>query len=304
MCRVDYAEAREGFFAPRAPDAPPPALPNRSPARQLRDAIEPLATICWWSEPAYDVYAALGLDFLTGYVWSRASVLGEPDPGVVAAAFGVFEPGAIVGLLQAARDACSLEQIRRARLEGAVAALRPVLGEQPETTGVITSIKRGLEAARPLGRPFFAGLAGLPWPEDELGQLWHACAMLREYRGDGHLAACVSVGLDGIEANILTELWVGWTLSEYTGTRAWAPEAMEAAADRLRARGLLDGETLSDKGRAFRAGLEDTTDAAVQTVIDAIGDDLKGVIHQTDAWSQAIVQRGWFPPDPYKRASG
>lgn len=79
---MDCAEAREAFFAPRAPDAPPPALPSRSPARQLRDAIEPLATICWWSEPAYGAYAAFGLDFLTGYVWLRLSVLGEPDRGV------------------------------------------------------------------------------------------------------------------------------------------------------------------------------------------------------------------------------
>lgn len=301
---MDYAEARAAFFAPRAPDAPPPALPSRSPARQLRDAIEPLATICWWSEPAYDAYAALGLDFLTGYVWSRSSVLGEPDADVVAAAFGVFEPGAIGGLLQAGRDACSLQQIRQARLDGSVAALRQVLGDAAETTAVIATIKRGLHVARPFGRAFFAGLAGLPWPEDELGQLWHACAMLREYRGDGHLAACVSAGLDGIEANILTELWVGWTLSEYTGTRAWAPEAMAAGADRLRDRGLLDGETLSDEGRAFRAALEDTTDATVATVIEALGDELDGLIQQTNTWSEAIVQRGWFPPDPYKRASG
>ena len=300
---MDYAEAREAFFSPRAPDAAPPA-PNATPARQLRDAIEPLATICWWSEPAYDAYAALGLDFLTGYVWSRASVLGEVDAGAAAAAFGVFEPGAVAGLLAAAREAASLEQIRAARVNGSIAALHAVLDGADAVADVVTTLRRGLDAARPLGRALFAGLSGLPWPNDELGQLWHACALLREYRGDGHLAACVCAGLDGIEANMLTELWVGWTLSEYTGTRAWAPEAMAAAAERLRARGLLDGDTLSAEGRAFRAALEDSTDATVQSVVDAIGDDLPGIVAQANAWSDAVIERGWFPPDPYKRASG
>src|SRR4029077_13962513 len=97
--------------------------------------------------PAYDAYAALGLDFLQGCVWSRGCVLGEPDGGVVAAAFGVFEPGLIVQLYDAARAAAALaerglmgklydaaraaaglDDIRAAREAGAVTALRTVLG--------------------------------------------------------------------------------------------------------------------------------------------------------------------------------
>src|SRR6185436_8695004 len=104
-------------------------------------------------------------------------VLGEPDGGVVAAAFGVFEPGLIVQLYDAARATAGLADIRAAREAGAVTAL-----------------------------------AGLPWPTDELGRLWHACSMLRELRGDSHLAAFVAAGLTGLEANILTELRVGWPL--------------------------------------------------------------------------------------------
>jgi hypothetical protein len=222
----------------------------------------------------------------------------------VAAAFGVFEPGAVAGLLAAGRSACSLEQLRRARLEGAVAALRATIGDPPRAAELVATIRRALPAARPLGRAMFAGLCSLPWPEDRLGQLWKACAMLREYRGDGHLAACVAAGLDGLEANILTELWVGWTLSEYSATRARPASEIEAAAARLRARGLLDGERLSESGRAFRDELERQTDATVQTVIDALGEDLDELIDQAERWSEAIVARGWFPPDPYKRASG
>src|SRR5688500_2938096 len=97
------------FFGPRDE---PARTGWESPARLLRDAVEPRATVSFWAQPAYDRYAALGLDFLTGYVWSRSSVLGEAEPSVVAAAFGVFEPTAVAGLLGAARDACSLADVR------------------------------------------------------------------------------------------------------------------------------------------------------------------------------------------------
>ena len=80
---MDYAEARAAFFQPRAVDAPPPRVGHwaDTPARRLRDAIEPIATICFWSEPAYKAYEHRGLDFLQGYVWGRTCVLGEPDGG-------------------------------------------------------------------------------------------------------------------------------------------------------------------------------------------------------------------------------
>ena len=122
---MDYAEARAAFFQPRPDDAAPPGTVGwRSPARALRDAIEPIATICFWAEPAYDAYAAAGLDFLQGYVWGRASVLGEPEATVAASAFGVFEPGLVASLYHAGRATCSLEQVRAAKLTGSVTARR------------------------------------------------------------------------------------------------------------------------------------------------------------------------------------
>ena len=192
---MDYAEVRQAFFQLRDTSAPEPGTSGwQSPTRRLRDAIEPIATICYWSEPAYDAYAALGLDFLQGYVWSRGCVLGEPDGSVVAAAFGVFEPGLIGQLYDAARAAAGLADIRAARETGAVTALRTVLGAPEQVAEVTGALRRAAEAMDTAGRPLFAGLAGMPWPADELGRLWHACAMLRELRGDSHLAACMAAG--------------------------------------------------------------------------------------------------------------
>ena len=202
-----------------------------------------------------------------------------------------------------------LADIRAARETGAVTALRTVLGGTvlgaPEQVAEVTgALRRGAEAADTAGRPLFAGLAGLPWPADELGQLWHACSMLRELRGDSHLAACVAAGLTGLEANIITELQVGWPLHSYTATRGWPPEAMNVATLSLRERGLIGDDALTGAGASLRADIEEATDRQLAPARDAIGPDLAGILPLLQEWSQQIIEHGWFPPDPYKRASG
>jgi hypothetical protein len=302
---MDYAEARAAFFQPRPADAPAPGTSaSRSPGRALRDAIEPIATICFWAEPAYDSYARRGLDFLGGYVWGRSCVLGEPEGTVVASAFGVFEPGLVVSLYDAARAACGLAEVRAAKEAGAVESLRQTIGQPAGLEDVVARLRRAADAADPYGRTMHAGLSALPWPDEPLGQLWHACTILREHRGDGHLAACVAAGLDGLQANLLTELLVGWEPFAYAASRGWSPEAMRAGMAALEARGLVAGGSFTDEGRRLRADVEETTDRLVQPVVDALGGDLPALVQTVDGWSQQIVDRGWFPPDPYKRAAG
>ena len=289
------------FFVPRLE---PEQTGWGSPARRLRDAVEPIAAVSFWAQPVYDRYAALGLDFLTGYVWSRSSVLGEVEPAVVAATFGVFEPGAVVGLLGAARAACSLADVRDAREQGAAAALREVVGDDSGLDEVLHALREAAICADVAGRPLYAGARAQPFPEDPHAELWHAATLVRECRGDSHLGACVAAGLSGLEANLLTELWVGYEPFAYAGTRAWSPEAMSAAQGRLRARGLLDGDRLSDAGRALRVQVEEATDTAMAPVLDVLGDRLDVVVERCDAWGAALVERGWFPPDTHKRAAG
>ena len=305
MPSMDYAEARDAFFQPRSADAPPAGSDDWDlPGRALRHAIEPIATIHYWSELAYEEYAALGLDFLTAYVWSRSCVLGEPEGLVVAAAWGAFDFGAIAGLYAAGRNACSLAEIRAARERGARAALEATIRNIDGLAEVVAALRRGAAAIDITGRPLTAGLSALPWPDDERTQLWHASILLREYRGDCHTAAYITAGLGGVEANILTERRVGWTPLAYTGTRAWSPEAMEEATTRLTERGLLAGDGLSEDGRRLRDEIEQVTERQIAPVLEAIGPDLNEVITRCTVWSKQILDRGWFPPDAYKRASG
>jgi len=275
-----------------------------SPARRLRDAIEPIAMLYCWSEPARSAYAALGLDFSTGYVWSRASALGEPDGSVVAAAFAVFEPERIARRYNAARAACTLADIRAASETGSAAALRAVLGAPGRAAEVTAALRRGLAQAHTAGRPLFAGLAARPWPSDELGQLWHACAMLRELRGDSHVAAFAAAGLTGLEANLLTELQVGWPPLAYTATRGWSPAAMAAATKDLGRRGLIAAGALTSAGTRLRTDIEDVTDRQLDPVLSAIGPDLAEILPLLQGWSEQVIEHGWFPADPLKRAAG
>lgn len=293
---------KAAFFQPRPDAGGGPGW--TSPARELRDALEPVAAVSFWSEPSSTAYGALGLDFLTGYVWSRASALGDADAAVAAAAFGVFDPAAVEGLLGAARAACSLEQIRRAREDGAAAALRQALGSADDVEPVVAALRRGAEAADTTGRPMFAGERGLPWPQDPHAALWHGATLLRECRGDSHLAACVAAGLTGLQATVLTELWVGYEPLAYTGTRAWSPDAMATAQRGLQTRGLVDEAGLTGDGRALRESVEQATDAAMAPVVEAVGEDRDLVVAKGNAWSEQLLARGWFPPDPYKRAAG
>jgi hypothetical protein len=251
---------------------------------------------------------ALGLEFLTGYVWGRTAPMGEPTPPVVVAAFGVFEPGLVASLYDQARGIASRADVLAARERGAVESLHEILGDVPtgDVEAAVAQLRRATDVAVAdvAGRPLVAGLASLEWPADPWGRLWHALNILREYRGDTHQAANVAAGLSGVQMNLVTEYWIGWEPRAYAGTRGWAPEVMDAADADLRERGwLADGE-LTATGRAERDRIEQVTDEAMGRVLAPIGDDVEALTRQLDEWSNRIVAAGAAPPDPYKRVSG
>ncbi|WP_158550666.1 hypothetical protein [Geodermatophilus sp. TF02-6] len=301
---MDYAEARSIFLTPRTAERPPPQLPD-TPARRLRDAAEPIATISFWSRQTNDRFAALGLDFLTGYVWARAAALGEPAASVVVAAFGVFEPGMVTALYQQARGTASRADVLAAREDGSVAALAELLADA-DVDPAVALLRRAVDALADdvAGRPLFAGLLSLPEPATPLGRLWHAVTLLREYRGDVHVAANVAAGLSGLQMNLMTEYWVGWEPTSYAATRGWSPEAMAAADADLVTRGLVADGRLTAEGRRLREDVEARTEAALAPALDAVGPDLPELTRQLDEWSAHVVASGLAPTDPYKRASG
>ncbi|MET3807441.1 hypothetical protein ABIB25_004464 [Nakamurella sp. UYEF19] len=303
---MDYAESQAAFFSTRSSADPAPGSASwNTPARHLRDAIERIALVDLWSRQGAEARAAIGLDFLGGYVWGRGSALGSaPNPAVVASAFAVFEPGLVGALLGPAVATATWDQIQHAKLAGALGALGATIGEPEAVPDIVQIIRRGLTAADPTGRPLYAGLSSLPWPAQPLGQLWHGVNLLREFRGDTHVAVCVAAGLDGVRMNVLTERWIGWPPRTYSATRGWSPEALADAYGRLARDGWLDGDDLTESGRARREELEQHTDDGMGPILDAIGSDLDTVLTTCRGWSHSLVAAGVVPPDPYKAAAG
>jgi hypothetical protein len=303
---MTYDEVIAAFFVASPEGVVPPPVAAGSPARRLRDALEPIAMHAVWSRRTNERLAGLGFEFLTAYVAGRAADLGEADPGVVVSSFAVFEPGMLTATYEQARATCDRDTMLAARTKATIESLNETLAGAPldEVTDVADRLVAAVTAADVAGRPLFAGLANQAWPHDPVGRLWRACDLLREHRGDSHVAASVAAGVGPIAMNVLTELWVGMPLGSYSATRGWTPEQLTATADRLRADGLLDGDQLSRRGQVWRDGLEATTDAQERSIVEALGDGFDGVVARLNEWSASCVAAGAFPPDVFKRAAG
>ena len=281
----------------------PEPVRRARPARQLRDAFEPIAMHNAGYMPTLERVGAPGLDRFAAYVWGRAAPMGEPTAPVVVAAFGVFEPAMLTAAYERGRSAVGREALLKARVDATAVSLRGVLGDI-DVSPAVTALRRGVEAADGTGRALFSGLLSLSWPDDPAAQLWRACNLLREHRGDSHLAASISAGLDPVAMNILTELWLGMPLGPYTATRGWSEPRIATSATELEQRGLLASGAMTAAGRKFRDDVEERTDAMEEKIVLAIGDDLEALVAQLQEWSNLCIAAKTFTSDVFKRAAG
>jgi hypothetical protein len=302
---IDYDTAMDLICVPTPEGTPlPPPVVSARPARRLRDAMEPITAHPVFSRRTNEVLVKLGLKIFNGYVWGRAAALGEPPAEVVVAAFASFEPGLITAAYEEARRHCGRAGMLAAREEATIESLAEVL-DGADVTGAVAALRRGVEAADGTGRPLFSGLRSMAWPDHPVGQLWRACDLLREHRGDSHVAACISAGLGPVAMNVVTELWLGMPLGVYTaGFRGWSEEAIAVTVGDLERRGLLAGRELTPDGRRLRDDIEERTDAMEQPIVEAIGDDFDATVASLDAWSAACIATRTFTPDIFKRAAG
>jgi hypothetical protein len=165
--------------------------------------LEPYHGIVYFTPYADEAYAKLGITGRDGYFASRAAPLGAASAELVISTFFNFHPGLVRHAIPAVWDKASPTAIVAARLAAVDLALREILGDQVDGDEVVEAASLAERAARAIsieGRPLCAGHASLPWPEPPHLVLWHAITLLREYRGDGHIAALVTAGLDPCEA--------------------------------------------------------------------------------------------------------
>ena len=304
---MDYDMIAGIFLTPTGAE-PPAVVPSTSPARRLRDAVEPIATIGWWSRAAAEASLALGHDFFDGYVWGRAAALGaDVATPVVVSAFGVFN-GALLGpVYEHGRSVSLRTDVLESRASGATAGLRHATSGIADDVIAIAgaALLAMISTIEPGPRHLFGALQALPVPDDPYGRLWRAAELVREHRGDTHLAACAAAGLDMAEMNVLTEVWLGYAVGEYSSTRGFDPAALASAAERLTARGWMSADgAMTSAGRTARDAIESATDLGQARLVEAIGDGLDDLVATLVRIGAAVLDARAAPADPRKRAAG
>ncbi len=266
------------------PPRPSPSAVSAITARKTWRTVEPLHGMVYFAPEAASAYRHLGLAGQSGYFASRSAPMGAVTAGTVVATFFNFRPSLVHESMEGVWDTVTPGAVLDARRTVASAALRRMLGDAAHSEDVSAAAELARQAALaaceyPEGRPLFAGHAGLDWPEDPLEVLWHAQTLLREFRGDGHIALLVEHGLDGLEALVMHEATGEVPVAFLRATRGWDDDEWEAAAERLRDRGWLrpDGTpehmALSEEGSAVRSAIEEATDRLSVAAYAAIGED-------------------------------
>ncbi|MFF9622471.1 hypothetical protein [Streptomyces griseosporeus] len=234
----------------------------------------------------------------------RSAALGPVGAGTVAATFYNYKYELVARHVPAVWEIASPEDVLAARARAVDAALRRLLGAEtlasPEMAEAARLALRAAEACTRAGRPLYAGHADLPVPAEPHLAYWHAATLLREHRGDGHLAVLVAAGLDGLEA-VVTHTATGKGLAPkwVFATRGWTPQDWDAAVDRLRARGLLDADgELTPAGAALRDEIESDTDRLDRAPYEHLGPE--GVTRLTElatGFARTALGAGAFPAD-------
>jgi hypothetical protein len=172
-----------------------------------------------------------------------------------------------------------------------------VSGDAVAEAAVLARTATGAPGMARSGRPLYAGHTSIAWPSEPHLVLWHALSLLREYRGDGHIAAMTSEGVDGPEALVLHGATAEVPPAVLQATRAWPDDEWAAAVERLRERGWLDESgAMTPEGRAHRQRVEDVTDRLAMAPWEHLGEDGCERLREVGRpLSQAIVAAGTFP---------
>lgn len=268
-------------------------------ARRFFDRIEPVHAATYFAPEVRAALDGLGLKgFWMGYFAARSAPLGVVPAEVVTAVFYNFAPHRVAKALPGAWDIISPADALRVRLESAVAALGRY-GVDGDDERVRRAADLAAKAARsaPLdGRPLYAANVALDWPEEPLAKLWHATTLLREQRGDGHVAVLATNGISGREANVLHAAAGRVPKEMIMRSRDYDDEQWQLYSDRLAQRGLLDGGELTAAGGELKAHIEDATDRLALSALDALADDeIETLFQALTPITRTVVAGGDLP---------
>lgn len=261
-------------------------LPDLELVRKTHRTIEPYHSVIYFTEDAAPVYEGLGVTGPSGYFASRSAALGPVPAEVVVATFFNFAPALVLDAMDGVWTVTTPAEMSAARLDVADRTLHRILGAEVLTSSEMRDAAALARSAAEqaadqfAGRPLFAAHAALDWPTEPHLELWHAVTLLREFRGDAHIAALLTAGLDGLDAIVIHAASRGVPSAFLRLTRGWSDDDWRSTVELHRATGWLaeddgdDGEpVLSESGRQLREEIEVATDRASLIPWAAIGAD-------------------------------
>ena len=236
-----------------------------SMARRMFELVEPIGLIPYSADEPSEAMFALGFtNYWDTYFAGRAAPLGLVPAEVVDALFYNFAPGEVARHIPKVWRTTTPEAAIAARQAGCAKALRRILGEQVESPSFARATELLTKAAisAPLeGRPMYAALRAIPIPDDVVARLFYAASLLREHRGDGHIAALMSEGIGGLEAHVLLALDMDMPAEKFGRIHHLTAAQLAALIGGMRDRGLIgDDGWLSEQGRVVKQRVEALTD--------------------------------------------
>ncbi|MDJ1131078.1 SCO6745 family protein [Streptomyces iconiensis] len=283
------------------------SLPERA-GRRCHNALNSLHSALYFSPALGKELAPYGIDDPQAVNLAvRAAPLGAATAGTVTATFYNYSHTLVARFIPEVWESASPETVLAARLRAVDATLRRLLGEETVASGEMAEAARlALRAAEGCvraGRPLYAANADLPVPPVAQAPhlaLWHAATLLREHRGDGHIAALQNAELGPLEAVVShTASGRGIRPKWAMGTRGYNAQDWSAAQARLVERGLLGGDgELTERGTALRQRLEEDTDRLDRAPYELLG--AEGVARLTELASgfvKTALEAGAFPAD-------
>src|SRR3954471_23534491 len=263
--------AHHGAGDPRSVEPRPQALSATSPlARRMFELVEPIGVIPYSADEPNEAMFALGFtNYWDIYFAGRAAPLGLVPPEVVDALFYNFAPGEVARHIPKVWRTTTPYAAIAARQMGCTKALRRILADHVDSPAFARAAELLIKAATSApyeGRPMYAALRAIPVPDDIVARLFHAASLLREHRGDGHIAALMSEGVGGLEAHVLFALGMDMPAEKFGRIHHLPAPQLAAVIDGVRDRGLIgDDGWLSDQGRAVKQRVEARTDDLAAT---------------------------------------
>ncbi len=234
-------------------------------ARRMFELVEPIGVIPYSAVEPNEAMFALGFtNYWDTYVAGRAAPLGLVPAEVVDALFYNFAPGEVARHIPKVWRTTTPEAAIAAREMGCVNALRRILGDRVDSPAFARAAELLMKAAisAPVeGRPMYAALRTISITDDVVARLFHAASMLREHRGDGHIAALMVQGVGGLAAHVLVALDMNMPAEKFGRIHRLPAAQLATVIDGMRDRGLIGEEgVLSEQGRAVKQRVESLTD--------------------------------------------